>query len=409
MKKTALILLLSVLLFSCSGSRKIEIKVWTNKTDFPFYAELYNKSQDRYRVESIYVESIHNELNKSESVPDVVFGHYLNSSNTINFFQSLDSLFYHEKKKPLGVQADDMYQDLLALCRNNSSTVLLPVSFNLPALVHLQGIELSFVSSQEDIREICLEFNSPEKGRMGFSTFWTAESIYLSLRNSDFYFSEGDSQELIWDDDLFTREIKNILDLEADINGSYSEIIDFRKQYYNAPSFMLLTENRILLDFMTLRDFYSIPSDKRKLLDLTWIGNDNKIPVLEDILFTGIHKHAYNSAGAKDFIKWFFLPQTQISLIKESQIQQVTSFGILGGLSPLKQINELEIHQLYSDLVGNIPAEQNLTFPGILPPFWPEVRSYVIFPWLGDYLDNTSGLKTLPEVYKTWRIQHFEE
>ncbi len=409
MKKTALIVLSIILLFSCTGSRKIIVKVWTNKTDFPFYAELYNKSQDRYRVEAIYVDSIPYELNKSESIPDIVFGYYLNSFNTINYFQGLDSLFYHEKKNPSGVRTDDMYQDLLALCLNNSSTVLLPVSFNLPALVHLNGMDLPFVSSPDDIRDICSEFNSSGKGKMGFSSVWTAKSVLISLSNSGFCFSEDNSQELVWDDSKFIVDIKSILEWESGLNGSYSEILDFKKQYYNAPSYKLLEDKRILFDIISLRDFYSIPSDKRKQLDLTWLGSNGKIPVLEDILFTGIHKHAYNSKGARDFIKWFFLPETQISLIKESQIQQITGFGILGGLSPLKQINELEIHQLYSDLVGNIPAEQNLAFPCILPTFWSEVKSFVIFPWIEDYMNNTSGLKTLPEVYRTWKIQHFED
>jgi hypothetical protein len=57
-------------------------------------------------------------------------------------------------------------------------------------------------------------------------------------------------------------------------------------------------------------------------------------------------------------------------------------FGIAGGFSGLKSVNERDFPQYYPRLIGRIPPEELLYAPGPLPAAWSEIKTQVLLPWL---------------------------
>ena len=402
---------MAIILGSCSDANKILVRLWTNKPEFTLYAEIYNRSQQKYKMEVFYIEKPYYELKESSSVPDLVAADYLSGKTSVTYFKPIDELFYDEKKNPEGIKAGFIYDGLLINCRTGPSTTLLPVSFNLPALIHRKNENQSFSLSLDEIADVCADFNEingDSAQHIGFSPTWPGGSVLYFINLSGFYFNENGSEALFWDAEKLDSAIKDIIDWEDKINGPINAVTYFNSRYYNAPAYKLIAENRILYDFISLRDFYAIPSEKRSGLDLTWIGRDDKIPVTEDVVYIGVHKQTLNEKGAKDFLRWFYKTGNQATIIKESQMNRQRGFGILGGLSSIKELNEAYIHELYPDLVGKIPAEQNLVFPQPLPPQWPEIKSDVILPWLYNSLMRAPDQKGLKETLHTWQIQHIE-
>ncbi|MBN1649640.1 MAG: hypothetical protein JW874_16495 [Spirochaetales bacterium] len=408
MKKIVVLMFLVILIISCSSSSRILVKVWTNKPDLPLYAEMFNANQESCLLQVFYVKDLSGELQTSESVPDLVIGDYLNSSDTVHFFQNLDNLFYNEKHKPLGIQAANIYKGLLDLGKSGSSYALLPVCFNIPGFVYLKETETDFIIDLEDIFNSCTDFNKKE-GHMAFSYFWKYSAVLNRLAAHGFLFSENTSELLSWDNVAMMSGLEKLSALEFSLNGNIRKITSFYSSYCNAPAYKLLMDKRICYASICSCDYLKIPSDKRAVLDISWLGAGGSIPVNEEITFAGIHKQAVNAKGAKVFLQWLFTEDTQVLLMKQAQMLRLNSFGILGGLSSLRTVNENEIPRLYPDFAGNIPDEKNLHFPSVLPPRWPQIKSLVIVPWLAGYFSNEPGLKPLPDTFRIWKNQHSEE
>ncbi len=58
------------------------------------------------------------------------------------------------------------------------------------------------------------------------------------------------------------------------------------------------------------------------------------------------------------------------------------SFGVVGGFSSIRSINEGIFPAFYPDLVGHSPPADKLGAPAALPDDWPALRAAVIAPWV---------------------------
>lgn len=101
-------------------------------------------------------------------------GRYLKSSVTRDRFQSLDYLFGE-----LTVNQASFYPSLLAFGNLDGRQILLPVSFDLPALIFAQGGSANskgkFLLGLDDIAAEAHAYNKANAGsatRMGFSPRW---------------------------------------------------------------------------------------------------------------------------------------------------------------------------------------------------------------------------------------------
>jgi hypothetical protein len=103
--------------------------------------------------------------------------------------------------------------------------------------------------------------------------------------------------------------------------------------------------------------------------------------------------------------------ETQRLCIQRSQNRKTTTaiFGIAGGFSSLKEVNEIFFPAVYRKLLGNTPQEQSLTLPNILPYRWKSLKTNVIIPYLKDEINtsNSSSEFALQDRIAEWTKQFY--
>lgn len=368
--------------------------LWTDRAEFAAYAELFNASQDEYRIEVVFRRE---PARTAGSGPDLVVSPFLNDPATITGFAPLKTLFADGKRStdkhtglPL-LTEEQFYSGFLDPGKNgeNGQTVL-PVSFNLPALAFLKegrdGGDQLFSLNLDIIREESAAFNTLQNGnfvRMGFSPRWNPEVLYVKTALFDTGFRSGpEPGSVVWDEGQLDEAVTFIRDWIGSVNQGLEMEQYFIDTYMYDPPIKLLTEGRILFTYTTLRDFFHLQPDIRSSLDFRWMASEGSIPVADDALYIGIPLAADAKPAARTFLLWFFSRETQIELIRSAQFKRMRTFGIAEGLSSLRSINEEIIPQFYPSLVGHIPPENFLSFPPPLPPRWNSIRKEVVIPWL---------------------------
>jgi len=171
--------------------------LWTDRPEFAFYAEYFNAGQEKYKVEVRYFESPAQKLTEQGETPDIVAAKWLKSASTRNLFKLLD------KNLPKGFGAS-FYPRLLSLGTIDGRQYLLPVSFNLPAMVFALDPSLShsnpFVIEMEEIKERSKAFNAVSNGvytKMGFSLSSNDEFLFTAATLFGASFREA--SPIAWD------------------------------------------------------------------------------------------------------------------------------------------------------------------------------------------------------------------
>ena len=409
MKKLFFAALVSLpLLSGCFLIDENTAKLWTDIPEVAAYVEIFNASQTDYRVELVYAETPadYDELT-SDSAPDIVISENLASNSVINAFAPLDKMIEKELFSPV-----KLYPELYSLgCREDVPYVL-PVSFNIPAIMFRQdtlsaepdGLTLS----PEDLKTEAEIFNegSTERFRVkGFAPSWQPDFILYNAFISGSSFSETAEGSLIWNENLLQESIDFCRDWTENINSGYQEEEDFTLTYCYDPGYKLLNAGRIGFYFTTLRDFYTIPADDRAGIDLIWLGAESRIPVGEDIVYAGIPSASRKKKAAREFMIWLLDEDTQKELLESSQFKRSRVFGICGGLSSLYAVNEFTMPEYYRRLIGRVPPVEYLDFPDNLPSYWASARNDVIIPWLQDQCLEEPEMGGLTDLLKTWTMQ----
>jgi ABC-type glycerol-3-phosphate transport system substrate-binding protein len=158
-----------VLLSSCGSASRTAV-LWTDRPEFAVYAEYFNSSQDQYKIEARYFESPAQKLTDTREFPDIVAGSWLKSASTRSLFRPLDYLIKNQS-----LNGASFYPRLLSLGRIDDKQYLLPVSFNIPALVFARTNSALpsnlFTISLEEIKNLGKAYNVETNGvytRMGF-------------------------------------------------------------------------------------------------------------------------------------------------------------------------------------------------------------------------------------------------
>ena len=220
---------------SCSLFESSTAILWTDEREFALYAGYFNAAQDRFKVEPRYFEAPAQKLTETGANPDLVIGSWLKSASTRNLFVPLDRFL----RQNWELKAS-FYPHLLALGSIEGRQYLLPVSFNIPALVFARdrSPELSnpFTIGLGEIQEKGREYNVESGGvytRLGFSPAWDRGFLYLTavLFNASF----REAAPLAWDGEALERAIAYI---RAWIDGANSGIQaedDFSFKYLYEP------------------------------------------------------------------------------------------------------------------------------------------------------------------------------
>jgi ABC-type glycerol-3-phosphate transport system substrate-binding protein len=389
----ALVLLPILLTFaSCGEERARAAVLWTDRPEFAFYAEQFNAGQDRYKVEARYFESPAQRLTEDGEYPDIVAAGWLKSASTRALFRPLDSFF-----ESSGISAGAFYPRLLALGNIEGKQYLLPVAFNIPAMVFARDYTMPlsnpFTIDMEEIMELGKSYNAETNGvytRMGFSPSWNDEFLFITATLFNTGFREA--SPIAWDPLALDRALTWVQNWITGANTSIQAEDDFSFKYLYDPPAKLVSSGRILFSYMSSSQFFTLAEERRTALDFRWIAEKEVIPMDELNVYYGIHKKARSGKAAVAFTQWFFQAETQRRLLESAKAKRLleTSFGIGGGFSAMRTVTEQIFPQFYPSLLGRMPPESFLSPPNILPRNWMIIKERVILPYLHDRIRHES-------------------
>ena len=397
-----------LLLDACGGGETAVL--WTDRPETALYAQYYNAAQDVYKIEARFIESPAAQLAESGEKPDIVIASFLNNAKAMSFFEDLRFLF---SKSTLN--EDAFYPALLEMGRRGKRQVLLPVSFNLPAVVFAprSGVEPKspFMLELDEIKEAALAYNRKDSAgawtRLGFSPLWDRESefLFLAARLYGADFTEADGA-LRWNDGALGQALAALASWLNESTGSIQAEDDFIYKYFFDPPAKLLADERILFAYMKSSQYFTEAAADGAALDVRWLSREARIPVLEGCVSFGIRKNAAARTAAADFARWFFTDAAQDALLEKSRAVHLDDaiFGIAGGFSALRSVTEFVFPKYYQGLLGRAPPAASLAPFSTLPGDWSEIKSAVVLPYMRDKLRNESGgADTLGERFTEWR------
>jgi ABC-type glycerol-3-phosphate transport system substrate-binding protein len=407
----AAIAALAIALSGCSSANDGIAVLWTDQVEFASYAELFNASQNRYRVVVQYQANPAGALIAAKARPDLIVGPWLKGEKARSSLVPIDYLFNEFK-----MSQKQFYGPLLDLGNVQGRQYLLPVSFNLPALIfspdNSQHVTVESAIELEEIKSIAGEFNHQQKGaftKMGFSPRWYDEFLYMTAQLYDVRFEEG-KKLFAWNDANLRAAVTYLINWSATVNGSTTAEDDFEFKYLYDPPNRLITEGRSLFAYMPTNELFVLPQDKQRDIDFRWITKDGKTTTTDGIIYMGVCRGAPHLDAAEAFLIWFFNENTQKALLERGQKQGTMdrSFGISGGFSSLREVNEKSFPLYYPTLLGHLPPADHLTVPRILPNNWELLRMEIVIPWLNDAVRaaNPEAIPPLTDRIEAWLKTH---
>lgn len=382
----------------------------TNLPAIAAYVDIFNVSQSEYKIRLTYADAPIERLGVDDTVPDLVIGEELGFTDRIELFRPLDHLF-----KEGFLKKGTFYRHALVLGERDGVQYLLPVSFDIPAVI-FRGSESREISplviSIDGFRERAGTLNTLNKDgsytTMGYSPRWRPEFLPSFAALFGTAIRESAENTLAWNRSAMDETIGYARSWIEELNGGLQAEDAFREKYLYDPEYKLIRTARIGFSIMSGSDFYLMPEENRAQLDFRWLSHEDRIPVLENIVFLGIPKNSRNRPAAEAFIRWFFLPETQMKLMESAKLKQVRTFGLAGGLSSVMQVNEQVFPKVYPLLVGHIPPQEYFLFPSHLPSDWLAMKREVLVPWLLEAIGTDAEAAATPtplhDRIASWRL-----
>ena len=403
-------------LCSCAVTHKKPLVIWTNRAEFASYIELFNASQNHVKAIAIYKQSPARIFPppRGEAPPDIIVAPGLKSSKTRANFLPLDQLFTERK-----IAEDNFYNNLLAYGIIGGKTYLLPVSFNLPAVIFDAAREEimphEHLISLEQIRDTARAFNEKNKNQwtvMGFGPSWEKSFLYLTAKLHGARFTADAANSLAWDDAALNNAVQFIRECTLNANTATEAEEDFAFKYLYTPPERCVVSGRCLFAYIPSDILFMIPAQAQNLIDFRWIHENFQIPVEDASVYMGINKKSKNAAAAEIFAAWFFQEETQRALLERFSAMRLNTgtFGIAGGFSGMRGVTERVFPTYYPLLLGNIPAPDYLRAPNVFPSQWMDIKEQVLIPYLAAAGDtrNAAGIeKSLAARLAEWRMKLF--
>lgn len=411
---------LSIILFFVLQDKNSLSIIWTNQAEFAMYTELFNASQNKYKIIVEYKENPAKEVYATKDLPNIVIGPWLKTEKSSSKFTSLDSFLAQQK-----INTNQFYKPLLQHGLVKDKQFFLPVSFNIPAIVFAnENQELiretividskeSMTISLEEIRKLSKDFNVKNKqtyNRMGFSPRWDSDFLYLvsCLYNTEF---TTDKDLFSYNAIALNASIDFIRDWTLDSNTSSEAEDDFKFKYLYDPPYKLITSGRCLFSYMQSNTLFSISKDKLESIDFKWIHHEGKIPIDDSVIYLGLCKSSKHDKASQTFIKWFLNEKTQFQLLDRGKKLQALdhSFGISGGFSSITAVNEKVLPLFYPHILGQLAPSDMLEAPNMLSFDWNFHKNEIIIPWLVEktsYLNEDNTSPSLESKIVDWKNTH---
>ncbi len=400
-------LLGGALLAGCSLLNRRPLVLSTDRPELASFVEQFNARQADLRVQLRYQSSPEEALHRDQGV-DLLIGSRLAGAVEVRGLESLEDLFRARR-----LARADFYAPLLAAGAPERRQVLLPLSFCLPAVVFLPyslgeappnlAIPLDYLRKSagaynQRLGEVLV--------REGFSPLWDPEFLLAAAELGGARFHEEAAGSLGWNARALEEAIGYLRDWVQATNGGGEAEAAFAAKYLYLPPGRLLDDKRIQFYLLRSCDLMRVLDEQKEEADFRWLAGPEKILVSDEILFAGIPRSSRRKTQAKAFLLWLFQGETQTRLLDIGRRQRLGVFGIAGGFSSLKSVNELAFPQYYPRLMGRIPPEELLHVPGPLPDSWPEIKSQVLLPWLREAVSAqgpAGGSEELAERLKSAR------
>jgi ABC-type glycerol-3-phosphate transport system substrate-binding protein len=402
LRRLCIILTAALGALSCSDRGETAV-LWTDRPAFAVYAESFNSSQNLHKVEVRYFKSPAEELTKTAEYPDIVSGSWLKSASTRSLFTPLDNFFTKGLVSP-----DEFYPRLLALGKIDNKQYLLPVAFNIPAMVLARdkGSLLSnpFTIGFEEIKTLGKEHNVETGGddtpgaysRMGFSPAWDDDFLFIAAALFNVNFREA--SPVAWDAEALERAMVYTQSWVNEANTGIQQVEDFSFKYFFEPPAQLATSGRILFAYMDSSQLFTLAQERRSALDFRWLAEQDTIPLSEDTVFLGLCKKGKAKKAAAAFTEWFFRQENQRLLLESARNKRMneTSFGIAGGFSAIRGVTEQVFPRFYPSLLGHMPQGEFLSPPNVLPRNWAALKERVILPYLHERIRSADKEGLIP-------------
>ncbi|MBO4404691.1 MAG: extracellular solute-binding protein [Treponema sp.] len=414
MLKTVTVLF-ATLFFSCSSGEERPLVIWTDNFSFASYVELFNSLGGKTKAIVVYKENPASSLPpaKDELQPDLVIGSYLKNSSIRRYFSPLDFLFEDGR-----ISRSAYYSQLLDYGVVNGKQYVLPVSFNIPAVIY-NSRNADFVKTEhlltlEQMKEFSAGFNSVNQSgsytAMGWGNSWEKDFIYEATKlNGASYVEKGNS--FSWNSEAVNYTLDFLKNWTSSVNTDTTTEQNFQFRYLYMPRYRQVSTTRCLFAYTTSDRFFALTESQKEGLEFCWLGNNGTIPVEDSIVCMGLYKSSSRTKAAEDFISWFFSTDSQRNMLerREKMNLDTVSFGIAGGFSSLKSTNENIFPVFYRNLLGNLPGEKNLVVPRMLPLRWESLKERVIIPYLTESVNTNAQIAplSLEERINNWTKQFY--
>ena len=412
----ALFLLLSIGCRKNKATEEHRVVIWTSCSEFAQYIELFNKTHKDNRAILVYKDNSALSLPpaKDELVPDIIVDSWLRNEAFNRSFCSLDYLFDNQI-----LTSEIFYSQLLEAGRRKHIQYLLPVSFNLPAIIFSNEnkdlVTDSYTLTMQQIREISSPFNQKNKNdsytRMGFTVLSNPDFTYLATKLNGVKFHEEKGQ-IVWDEAKLQQTANLLKEWIVTDNGSVQIEEDFAFKYLFMPNYRQVTSGRTLFAYTNSASLFKMLKEQNLDIDYRWIVQDKSIPISDSLMMMGIYKDCNNKVGATEFIRWFFQSESQREILerKESMGLETEMFGISGGFSSVRDVTEHILPVYYTHLLTNLPPSQMFSLPQILPPRWESYKFMVVEPYLHNAVSAEDGatIPSIQDLEQEWRKKVFD-
>lgn len=419
LKTIALALVSLIFLTGCGKKKDVQarrIVIWTSNSEFAQYVELFNKTHKENSAVLVYKENpaLSMPPARDEVAPDIVVGSWLRTDNPNKYYKSLDYIFDNRK-----LTSDVFYSQLLTAGQKKGVQYLLPVSFNLPALVfsneNKELVPDNYTLTLEQLRKAGSAYNEKNKKgaytKMGFTPLSNNEFIYLATKIYGANFRE-EKGEIVWSAANLSKAADELSDWVIKENTSAQTEEDFSYKYLFMPYYRQVTSNRTLFAYTTSDQLFKAMKNQDLGIDYRWIVQDRNLPIEDSFTMMGIYKKSKNLVGATEFISWFFQSENQRAILerKDRLNLETEIFGIAGGFSAIRDVTEHILPVFYTQLLTNLPPAQMLSVPNQLPARWESYKTMVVEPYVKALAtsDNTENVTSILALESEWRRKVFD-
>ena len=402
-------------LVSCAR-KDSPLVIWTDRSEFASYVELFNKTHSDVKAVVVYKQNPAESLAEPRSSwqgapPDIVAGHLLKSDRTTRQFVRLDSLFSAKR-----IRRESFYQNILAYGKERSAQLLVPVSFNLPAIIFSETVSASLPQagavSLEELRGISAARNQKDSNgsftAMGFAPSWSSDFLYASARLFHADFTRKDAT-FAWNQEGIDAFSQFMREWTATNNASTAAEQEFSFKYLYTPAIKYILSGHGTFAFISSSELFQHTSEQLQGIDFRWLSHGDEIPVADDIVSMGIYRKSGKKKPAREFLQWFFTAETQHSLLDRRDELNLGSMGhsIAGGFSSIKSVSDNILQRYYGNLAGDMPADEQLAVPGVLPLRWQSLKARVVLPYLQDIssTEKYASARTLEQRLEDWKKQ----